>query len=57
MTRSNRTDSSLTVESGGVVAVAERPAEHDLDFRTHFERRMRLHNAAVFRAEFRRPAS
>jgi len=41
----------------GPFAVAERPAEHDLDFRTHFERRTRLHNEAVFRAEFRRPAS
>ena len=41
----------------GPVAVAERPAAHDLDFRTHFERRMRLHNEAVFRAEFRRLAS
>jgi len=41
----------------GPLAVAERPAAHDLDFRTHFERRMRLHNEAVFRAEFRRPAS
>jgi tRNA (guanine-N7-)-methyltransferase len=41
----------------GPFSVAERPAEHDLDFRTHFERRTRLHNEAVFRAEFRRPAS
>ena len=41
----------------GPFAVAERPAEHDLDFRTHFERRMRLHDEAVFRAEFRRPAT
>jgi tRNA (guanine-N7-)-methyltransferase len=36
----------------GPLAVAERPAEHDLDFRTHFERRMRLHGEAVYRAEF-----
>jgi tRNA (guanine-N7-)-methyltransferase len=34
----------------------ERPAAHDLDYRTHFERRMRQHGQPVFRAEFRRPA-
>ena len=34
--------------------VDERPAAHDLDYRTHFERRMRMHGAAVYRAEFRR---
>jgi len=28
------------------------PAEHDLDYRTHFERRMRLRDLPVFRAEF-----
>jgi tRNA (guanine-N7-)-methyltransferase len=36
----------------GPLAVAERPAAHDLDFRTHFERRMRLLNEPVYRAEF-----
>jgi tRNA (guanine-N7-)-methyltransferase len=36
----------------GPLAVAERPAAHDLDFRTHFERRMRLLKEPVFRAEF-----
>ena len=36
----------------GPLEVPERPAEHDLDFRTHFERRTRLHGEAVFRAEF-----
>ncbi|NLF72171.1 MAG: tRNA (guanosine(46)-N7)-methyltransferase TrmB [Candidatus Anammoximicrobium sp.] len=41
----------------GPFEVAQRPAEHDLDFRTHFERRTRLHNEAVFRAEFRRVAT
>jgi tRNA (guanine-N7-)-methyltransferase len=40
----------------GPLEVAERPANHDLDFRTHFERRMRLHDEPVYRAEFRRPA-
>jgi tRNA (guanine-N7-)-methyltransferase len=34
--------------------VAEREAEHDLDFRTHFERRMRLSGEAVYRSEFRK---
>ena len=34
--------------------VAEQPAQHDLDYRTHFERRMRLHGEAVYRAEFRK---
>ncbi len=32
--------------------VSEKPADHDLDYRTHFERRMRLHNEPVHRAEF-----
>ncbi len=36
----------------GPLPVAERPAEHDLDFRTHFERRTRLHGEPVHRAEF-----
>jgi tRNA (guanine-N7-)-methyltransferase len=38
----------------GPYQVEERPAEHDLDYRTNFERRMRKHGAAVYRAEFRR---
>ena len=38
----------------GPIQVAERPAEHDLDFRTHFERRMRLAGEPVYRAEFRK---
>jgi tRNA (guanine-N7-)-methyltransferase len=36
----------------GPLAVAERPAVHDLDFRTHFERRMRLLDEPVYRAQF-----
>jgi tRNA (guanine-N7-)-methyltransferase len=36
--------------------VAEKPADHDLDYRTHFERRMRMHGQAVHRAEFLKPA-
>lgn len=38
----------------GPVAVAERPAEHAMDYHTHFERRMRLHGQTVYRAEFRK---
>jgi tRNA (guanine-N7-)-methyltransferase len=38
----------------GPLEVSERPAEHDLDYRTHFERRMRLRALPVFRAEFRK---
>jgi tRNA (guanine-N7-)-methyltransferase len=38
----------------GPLDVAERPAEHDLDYRTHFERRMRLGGEAVYRSEFRK---
>ena len=39
----------------GPIAVPETPAEHDLAYRTHFERRMRLSNEPVYRAEFRKP--
>ncbi len=38
----------------GPLDVPERPAEHDLDYRTHFERRMRLGELPVYRAEFRK---
>ncbi len=38
----------------GPLTVAERPAEHSLDYRTHFERRMRLDDKPVYRAEFRK---
>ena len=39
----------------GPLDVPETPAEHDMAYRTHFERRMRLHNEPVYRAEFRKP--
>jgi tRNA (guanine-N7-)-methyltransferase len=42
------TETKLT----GPHEVQEKPADHDLDYRTHFERRMRLHGEAVHRAEF-----
>lgn len=34
----------------GPQPVEEKPAEHDLDYRTHFERRMRKHEQAVYRS-------
>jgi tRNA (guanine-N7-)-methyltransferase len=39
----------------GPFSVAEKDAEHDWDYRTHFERRTRLHQENVYRAEFRKP--
>ena len=36
----------------GPIEVPEKTAEHDLDFRTHFERRMRMNNETVYRSEF-----
>lgn len=41
----------------GPFAVEPQPARHHLDYRTHFERRMRLHDLPVYRAEFRKPPS
>jgi len=40
----------------GPFDVPEEPAEHDMAYRTHFERRMRLHDEPVYRAEFRKPS-
>ena len=39
----------------GPRAVPERPAQHNMDYRTHFERRMRLNDHPVFRAQFVKP--
>lgn len=36
----------------GPLAVEQLPADHDLDYRTHFERRMRLLGQPVYRSEF-----
>ena len=36
----------------GPQPVEESPAEHDLDYRTHFERRMRKNEMDVFRSQF-----
>ncbi len=38
----------------GPLEVAERDPAHDLDYRTHFERRTRLVSKPVYRAEFRK---
>lgn len=38
----------------GPLPVVERPAEHDLDYRTHFERRTRKSGLPVYRCEFRK---
>jgi tRNA (guanine-N7-)-methyltransferase len=38
----------------GPLPVAEREAEHDLDYRTHFERRKRKDALPIYRSEFRR---
>lgn len=40
----------------GPFAVPEPPAQDDLDFHTHFERRTRLADEPVYRAEFRKPS-
>ena len=45
-----------TTTFDGPLPVMERLAEHDLDYQTHFERRMRLHELAVYRAEYRKPS-
>jgi tRNA (guanine-N7-)-methyltransferase len=39
----------------GPVFVPEPPAEHDRDYRTHFERRMRRNDHPVFRSYFDKP--
>jgi tRNA (guanine-N7-)-methyltransferase len=39
----------------GPLRVQEKLAEHDLDYRTHFERRTRKNELPVYRAEFRKP--
>ncbi len=39
-------------DMSGPIAVPEPPSEHDMDYRTHFERRMRKGDHDVFRAQF-----
>ena len=45
---------AATTSLHGPLTVAEQPAEHDLDYRTHFERRTRKSELPVYRAEFRK---
>jgi tRNA (guanine-N7-)-methyltransferase len=45
---------AATVKLSGPWPVSEKPAEHDLDYRTHFERRTRKNEEPVYRAEFRK---
>jgi tRNA (guanine-N7-)-methyltransferase len=40
----------------GPLLVPEQTPEHDLDYRTHFERRKRKDNLPIYRSEFRRLA-
>lgn len=48
---------ATTTPLEGPLEVAERRAEHELDFRTHFERRTRLAGEEVYRAEFVKAAN
>ena len=48
---------SSAISLEGPLPVPEREPEHDLDYRTHFERRTRLHAEPVYRAEFRKRPS
>lgn len=41
----------------GPIPQPERPSEHDMDYHTHFERRMRQHAVPVYRCRFQRPES
>ena len=45
---------AATTTLAGPYDVPEPPAEHDLDYRTHFERRTRKNQEPVYRAEFRK---
>lgn len=46
----------LKIESSleGPMEVPPRDPQHDLDYHTHFERRMRLHEKPVYRAQYRK---
>jgi len=43
-----------STDLSGPFGVPEQSAEHDLDYLTHFERRMRLNGQPVYRVEFRK---
>lgn len=36
----------------GPIEVCESQPAHDMDYRTHFERRMRMHNEPIYRSQF-----
>ena len=38
----------------GPIEVPEKAVEHHMDYRTHFERRIRLGDVPVYRAEYRK---
>lgn len=44
----------VSTQLDGPRHVEEAPAAHDLDYQTHFERRMRLHERPVYRSCFRK---
>jgi tRNA (guanine-N7-)-methyltransferase len=46
-----------SVPLSGPLDVAESAAQHDMDYRTHFERRMRRHDQPVFRSLFVKPSA
>ena len=43
-----------TTKLQGPFEVPQRAAEHEFDYRTHYERRTRIHDETVYRAEFRK---
>lgn len=45
---------AATTSLVGPFDVAESPADHDMDYRTHFERRMRINQRLVNRCEFQK---
>lgn len=48
---------AATTRLTGPFGTPEQAPEHDLDYRTHFERRTRQNSQPVYRAEFRRAPS
>ncbi|MEQ8787181.1 MAG: tRNA (guanosine(46)-N7)-methyltransferase TrmB [Pirellulaceae bacterium] len=45
---------AATIQLEGPSKVEETPAQHDLDYRTHFERRMRRSDLPVYRARYQK---
>ena len=45
---------SQETDLAGPFDVAERAAEHDMDYHTHFERRTRRAHEKVYRCEYRK---